>query len=407
MQDEYIKASTDALAIEARKSHDDVISFARRTEIGCPTPPPKSAIKKFTDSIFQIESTVPVIKDQFGRMGNRARAGKRYLKHFKIPRGLRRRAHTPSIENFLMKFFAFWIGESLLGGYVYSLGGAFSLPAGIGYSATFGVANLSLALAIGWTLRWALITYHDNYKVAKVKAFAWSVIGVFSTLLGLLIWSASRLRSLARNSDLFNLQELGIIATYTDAYTLIFLAIAIVATAFGIYEGFHHVSDPVPGFKEVQCEADAIDERGEDAAESWRFLIEDNCENAIADLEDSEPTPDEIDRYREDVEDVLSDAQESNSLVAQNASDINALNQQRFDIDGGTPPKHITLAELIIDVDALQEKLSYTPHQNISEDLIGRIESAKEAALNTVTECLMAYLEDNKPYNDFDNEPEN
>ncbi len=267
----------------------------RSVESAKPTVPTKHADKILAQAIIALQQFPLRITDSFVKLTHQARLTYQEYYAFQLAHGgLSRPADMPKVENAIAIMVGVWFIESLCAGAVYALDGSMKFIEGIGYAGVFSFCDLTVALMIGATLRYACLTYHDHFNLTTLRRLSWMGIVLWSILLAVLIATGARVRGLGRSDDIWNLADLGVWATFTDAYTILFLAIALMSSVYAIFKGAMAFSDFIPGYTVKQKGVSAIDEAGEDLAEHLEAVIEHTADSALDQFEQAQTEPEEL-----------------------------------------------------------------------------------------------------------------
>ncbi len=392
-----IKTQRDTLISPLHQSYLEVKAEVRATETSKPQSAPKHAEKKLSHVILDLKTLASRIEDSFFKLRQQASIKLERYRAFKWLRGgITREGDIPNIENTIALLLVVASVEAGLAGWVYALEGKMSLLQAVGYGAIFSFCNITTALGIGWILRYACINYHDQFKVITIRGLAWTGILLLSSLLVLLIASGARVRGFARNTDIWNFAELPMLATFSDAYTILFLAIAIMSSAYAIFKGSTAFSDFIPGFTAVQKEVIALDTAGEELAEQFEQLIEHTSDMAIEEFEQAQSDPEEREAYELRRDAVLELCEQHNIHVREAEMGLQDLFEDVVDIKHRQPSMVTKMPHLLIDIDAVETQLALAPVPARSEDLLTKLEQETQLALAACKEALMAYLNADK-----------
>lgn len=396
-----IKTRRDALLLPLHNSYLDVMAEVRATETSKPQAANKHADKKISHAILDMKSLTGRIDDSFFKLRQQASIKLETYRAFKWMRAgggkeITRSADVPKIENTLAILLCVAFVEAGLAGWVYALEGKMSLVQGFGYGAIFSFCNISTALGMGWILRYACITYHDQFKIGIIRSLAWLGITALFSLLVVLIVSGARVRGFARNTDIWNFTELPMLATFHDAYTILFLAIAIMSSAYAIFKGATAFSDFIPGFTAVEKEVIALDKQGEELAEQFEELIEQTADMAIEEFEQAQGDPEDREEYGLRRDAVLEQCEQHNIDVREAEMGLQDLYDDVVDIKHRHPSMVTKMPHLLLDIEAIEKQLELPPIPPRSEDLITKLEQETQLALAACKEALMAYLNADK-----------
>lgn len=374
-------------------SYVERISSVRRLQNDKPQTDDHRADLKLTDATTVLESQPGRIEDDFKNLGEQARLEQQNYKGFKFNQGgINREANIPDPIKTLIFVFMFLVGESVLAGVIYSLEDKMGFEEGLGYGAVFSFVNLGCALVIGWALRYLHVTYDDHIPPATIRRWAWLVIACLTSLLGILILSASRARGLARPNDLWNLQELSLGATFSDAYTLIFLALAVIASLFAMWKAATGFSDPIPGFSDAQNRFNEIGDLGEDAAHNHKLSAHETRDGALNNYEYARTDPAEIEDYKAHCATELELCARHNMDVYESQVALQDLRQEVGDFKPHLATFSTDLKHLVIDLQEVEEKLALPAPVSNSDDLIARLETAHQLVIAACDTALITDL---------------
>ena len=223
--------------------------------------------------------------------------------------------------------------------------GAMSGPGAVLFGLVFGLANVAVAQLAGFFgLRNALYRLRpeieaEDGKPQSARRFGWTLFLCLVMVLGVLIFSAARVRALGSHHDVFNFGVLGFWQTYDDSPALMIVAIGVSAAILNIAKGRSGWDEPLPGFKDAFTPSWRIDGEADDRADAALEDLDKVLENAL----------DTLDATRSELDDLLSTltgeaeaitlkAKAHNAEVA-NAADREvrrqrSLNTARYEIAG-------------------------------------------------------------------------
>ncbi len=392
-----IKKNRDEIIQSLHQSYLDVKAEVRATETSKPQAAPKQAEKKLSHAILDLKTLPSRIKDSFLKLALHAEIKLEIYRMFKWLRGdITRAGEIPKIENTIALLTGAASVEAALAGWVYAIEGKMTFLQGVGYGAIFSFCNITTALGIGWILRYACINYHDQFKVTTIRGLAWTGIVFLSSMLMVLIASGARVRGFGRNTDIWNFSELGWFATFSDAYTILFLAIAIMSSAYAIFKGATAFSDFIPGFTAVQKEVSALDKAGEELADQFKDLIDHTSDMAMEEFEQAQSDPEEREAYELRRDAVLELCEQHNIHVREAETGLQDLFEEVVDIKHRHPSMVTKMPHLLIDIEEVETQLALAPVPVRSEDLLTKLEQETQLALVTCDESLMAYLNADK-----------
>lgn len=385
----------DALLSSIQESYLAVKKKVRALVSSKPETASSHSDAQISQAILDVRNLAERARDRFSKLTDQAF---KQLTDYRLFRHLHgdipRPAYMPKVENTSALLFAWGFLEACMVAVVYGLGGDMSIIEGFGYGAIFSFCNITIGGCMGWAYRYTLLTYHDRgpKRLKSIHRNAWLVIGAMALLLCVLILTGARLRSLERNTDIWNFTDLSFWATFSDGYTIIFFAIATLSGLIAAYKGATAFSDIIVGYTPMQKQVSKLDEVGEDLAEDLEESIEEICENAIDDYEAAQGDADDIHSYREACDEILEQCEKHNQLVRETEIQLKDLFQSVVHINGRNPAFPTDQSHLLIDIEAVEKMLELPPAPQKTADLVSKLEQERLLAIAVIKESLMAYL---------------
>ncbi|MCB1754329.1 MAG: hypothetical protein KDJ38_02330 [Gammaproteobacteria bacterium] len=216
-------------------------------------------------------------------------------------------------------------------------------------------------------------------------------------LLGLLIFSAARVRALGGHDHIFTFSEISFFQTFNDGYTLLILALAVIGSLLSILKSYSGFSDVIPGFSKTQRQAtSAIDEVAQNALEDAEETIESAYDYAVEAMEQAIDVQEETDEYNAQLDELRDELIAYNQLIDKlerkesdrvNASKhINAKN-----IDSATD-----FSKYRIFVDKVMQELEINTPTPDPTDVLSRLDVQRQTALTEVRAAYQAFLNSHK-----------
>jgi len=289
--------------------------------------------------------------------------------------------------------------EGVAAGALYMLGGKMdSIAQAMGYGLSFAATNVMMALFIGFfAIRYGCIKHHDQLSVRVLKALAWLGFGVGTGLLGLLIFTGSRVRSLGTHIDIFNFEKLSLAATYTDGFTVLLFTLVLISSAVGIWKGATGFSHFVVGLSRHQRRVTELDQLGEDLADDYEDALQNIVDRATDQYEKSSADPDEVEDFKELAATLLENVDAYNARVDRCKKirvDLRQTNQRvvaqpTFDSDVDMAPWYKDIAEL-------EKSLAISAPLDNAEAVFTQIDTELKSGISAVKAAFLSYLNSHK-----------
>lgn len=216
---------------------------------------------------------------------------------FRLDQDIRRDAHTPSIVSTVLVAQAAILAEGMTTAGLMIADGKMDVIAGLMYGVSIAALNVWTGLLTGWLpgrhLLYRIDARDPKPRDRKIRIAAWGGFAALTGAMGLLNFAAARVRATGSHKNIFDFEAVGLLSTAGDYYAVAIMVLGVIGGVLAIYKGWTGISDPIPGFSELQRQATtAID----DAADDLRNRLLDSTE-AIYDttMEDLEILLDELD----------------------------------------------------------------------------------------------------------------
>lgn len=327
-------------------------------------------------------------------------------RRFQFDHGLDRPAKTP---NRMTTAFVAQIAVLIEGAGTAALAisdGKMDVVTGAVYGLTVAGLNVGGAMACGYFtgryLDYGLRAPEPDRLHTRIRRTAWFGFFAFTGLLGLLNFAAARTRATGSPEYIFNLETLGLWATFGNYYAIALLVLGGLGALLGIYKGWSGISDPYPGFGEmraaaeeaVDAEAEALRARLLDEAARVFYPADDALAEAIAEADDAAAERDAL------LDDLRRGIPEHNHAIdaavdarkAQCACDQKRLRRIKQKPQNGLKPDTAPLNALRIDPALIPATPEITDQTAALRDAQARLQAAFDAGVATIEDAHSDFL---------------
>ena len=326
----------------------------------------------------------------------------RDYRKFKWEYKIDRDATIPDVAMTLSVLTPCLFAEGGIAGAMMALDGKMGLTSGLAYGLIFAALNISLAALAGFMfVRYLNFRVHAEYPEPKdrwVRGLARGGLTLSIALLILLIFAAARTRAIGTHAGIFDFSQVSFLQTFDDSITLLIVALGMMGTVLGLYEGANGFSDPEPGFTKARKQAEEeIDSAGMALSEEAIEQIEERCEDASADYEDYlAEVRDEADRLNGQFATVTECWIAHNNFVRNSKDEVRLFEHDRAQIEGKLPRA--------LDLEAFDklllplEKLAHLERTPIEHDeqpsssVLSRLAMERDQAISRVRAAHLGFL---------------
>lgn len=262
----------------------------------------RSRVESAANLMRMLPDTIrPALDDLATSQENAAQAERLFRFTNKITRALKK----PDVLGTMAMVTVGWTAETVLATVSLAADGHVDVVTAMGIGAAFSTANSGVGLATGQALRFANYRNQaDNSRKGDrlVRGFG---IGGVAGLLGtaaLLLFTAARVRVTGSHDSVFDFTDVGVFATFNDAFAIIIAATAALSFGIAVAKGYSGFSDPILGFADHVGTAGAkIPEQAQDLVEDALEQLDDIAEAAEEDVLALWDDADEIDALVKDI----------------------------------------------------------------------------------------------------------
>ncbi len=215
--------------------------------------------------------------------------------------GITHEAEKPNVLNTIMVSQGCILLEGMVTAGLMLADGKMDTPVAITYGLSVAGINVLAGLATGFfPARFIGYRWKAPYSWTRdrlIRIAAWCGLGGMISLMGVLNFSAARVRATGEHHGIFNFDTVGFWDTFNDYYSVGILTIGFIGGLIAIYEGYKGIKDSVPGYTRVWKAAETqVNTATQDVYDRFLDMAEDTYENA---KDSAQNHLDDIDGYFE------------------------------------------------------------------------------------------------------------
>jgi hypothetical protein len=410
-------ASSQAYAVQELKnlgaSQRDILRAQSELDCGAPKLDKKTARYRLESASKAMDAAATRCVAMLERMNQQKTETKANYRQFQIDHGLTRDAVQPDTGKAILLIQGCILVEGLLTAGLMIADGKMDVVGGLVYGLSVSAINIATGVMAGFfPARYSVYKLNAPYQTPRdslIRSVSRLAFGGVVSVMGLLHFSAARVRATGSHADIFNFSQVGFWDTFSDFYGLAILVVGTMGGILAVYEGFQGLSDCVPNFSKIRKAAEhSIDAQADTLQEAALEAVENLYEDACDDIEDESGAAEEgradfrkaaialnnrisahnhaIDYALDRLRVLQADEQARKTFVAQKKTALAAVDVTAFDA--------LRLKAISLQKSAPQEQVDFSGKLQASyEDAVGRIREAYRLILSNANQFNFTHIQ--------------
>jgi hypothetical protein len=231
------------------------------------------------------------------------------FRQFRADHGIERQAKHPDVMQTGLILAACILSEGLPTALLMVSSGEMDLAMSISTALTVSAVNIVLATMTGYFpgryLHYKIHAPIPEDDDEQVRKFAWAGLALSVVITAILHFFAARVRALGTHEGIldFSYTGMGLFETFNDANSFYILILGWAGSILAYYKGYLGLSDPIPGYSEVDKETKkGLEPQAAEIYEDALSRLDDLFDSAKDELEDAlEEATEAFERYRKTV----------------------------------------------------------------------------------------------------------